>query len=416
MSLPLLTGTRVLEMSLLMPADHVGGMLADLGAEVIKVEQPPYGDYVRELGGLLAPGISEFHLFYNRNKKSLALNMRADEGKKIFHKLVATADVLYESGTPGSKDKLTADYESVRKTNPNIIYVSYPAFGYKGPYRDLPSHGWGVMAFANSSPIVRMEDGRLTKWENPHRGGFTDTGPVMVALTIAAAVVRRLKTGEGSRIDIAMSDPMLYQQHSEAFKLLNDYEVKIPHSAPPGRSNPIRFNFYDCQDGKVIAFQAVEKKFWDNFCHVVGREDWISTGDWPITIDFGTDEPEIEQELIKIFKAKPLSEWMKILIEADVPVIPGYTLEQVLQDSHIAARDLVYEYDHPGFGHVKQMAYPALMDGAEYDPKPAPYGGQQNEEIIKSLGYSDSDIAALREAKVIGEDTRLLQKEKTSAD
>ena len=415
MSLQLLTGTRVLEMSLLMPADHVGGMLADLGAEVIKIEQPPHGDYVRELGGLLAPGISEFHLFYNRNKKSLAVNMRTDEGKRIFHKLVATADVLYESGTPGSKDKLTADYESVRKTNPNIIYASYPAYGYRGPYSHLPSHGWGVMAFANTSPIERMDDGRLRRGTNPHPGGHTDTGPVMVALTIAAAMVQKLRTGEGAHIDIAMSDPLLYQQHSEAFRIFNDYEVKIPHSAPPGRSNPIRFNYYECGDGAIIAFQAVEKKFWDNFCHVVGREDWISTGDWPITIDFGTDEPEIEQEMIKIFKTRSLKEWMKVLSEADVPVIPGYTLEQVLQDSHIEARNLVYEYDHPGFGPVKQMAYPALIDGVEYNPMPAPYGGQHNEEILKSLGYSDPEVAALREAAVIGEDTRLLQKEKSSA-
>ena len=121
MSFPLLEGVRVLEMGLLMPADQVGANLADLGADVIKVEIPPYGDYVRDLGGILAPGLSEFHLFHNRNKKSLAINLRTEEGQKLFHKLVATADVLYESGTPGSKNKIKADYETIVGINPNII-------------------------------------------------------------------------------------------------------------------------------------------------------------------------------------------------------------------------------------------------------------------------------------------------------
>lgn len=410
MSLPLLEGVRILELALLMPADHVGSILADLGADVIKVEQPPYGDYVRELGGTLGPGISEFHLFYNRNKRSLALNLRSEEGQKIFHQLVAESDVVYESGTPGTREKLRADYESCRAINPNIIYASFPGYGYKSPYNNMPAHGWGVYAFTNSSPIERMEDGRLRRGETPE-GGFTDPGPFIAALSIVSAVIRKLRTGEGARLDMAMSDPLIYAQHSEAFKLLNDYPVFVPHSAPPGRSNSIRFNYYECGDGGIIAFQAVEKKFWDNFCRVVKRDDWISTGDWPITIDFGTDEPEIEQEMIKIFKTKPLKEWMRILSEADIPVSPGYTLDQVLQDPHVAERGLISEYDHPGFGPIKQIGFPLLMDGAKFrTSRYAPFAGQHNEEILKSLSYSDAEILTFKENKIIGEDTRLQSK------
>jgi formyl-CoA transferase len=416
MSYPLLEGVRVLEMALLMPADHVAGMLADMGAEVIKIEQPPYGDYVRDLGGVLGPGISEYHLFYNRNKKSLALNMRAEEGQKIFHKLVATADVLYESGTPGSKDKLTADYESVRKTNPNIVYVSLPAYGYKGPYGHLPSHGWGVYAFTNSSPIVRMDDGRLTKGDFPH-DGHTDPGPYVTAMTIPAALVRRLKTGKGSRIDIAMSDPLIYAQHSEAFKVLNDYQVGLDHMEPSGDRNPVRFNYYECEDGGYIAFQAVERKFWDKFCEVVGRPDWSTAEPWPIALDLGYGESlELEQELIKLFKTKTVQDWMSLLGGNDIPVIPGYNLKEVLQDRHVKERNLISEVDQPGFGHVKQVAFPILMDGEDFKTRPAPWAGKDNEQIIKDLGYSGSDIAALKESKIIAEDTRLFARETAPAD
>ena len=238
MTFPLLEGVRVLEMALLMPADQVAANLADLGADVIKVEQPPYGDYVRDLGGILAPGISQFHLFHNRNKRSLALDLRTDEGQKIFHKLVATADVLYESGTPGSKKKLGADYETVVEINPNIIYASYNPYGNKGPYNHMPSHGWGVSAFANSSPIERMEDGRLRAGSSGPRTGQRDPGPWIASMCIAAAVVRKLKTGQGSHLDIGMTDCLIYAQHSEAFKILNKCRPSAIMGHVRGVENP----------------------------------------------------------------------------------------------------------------------------------------------------------------------------------
>jgi crotonobetainyl-CoA:carnitine CoA-transferase CaiB-like acyl-CoA transferase len=404
MSFPLLGGARVLELSLLMPADHVGSILADLGAEVVKVEQPPGGDYVRELGGTLAPGISEFHLFYNRNKKSLGLNMRTEEGQKIFHQLVAQSDVVYESSTPGSREKLRADYESCRKTNPEIIYASFSPYGYVGPYSRLPSHGWGVFGFTGTSPVIDMGDGRLNKGENIV--GFGDPGPMTCAAIIMAAINYKQRTGKGCRLDISMSDVLIYHQHSEAFRHLNNYPVHIPHRTK-GRSNEVRFNFYRCKDGKAIAFQAVEKKFWDNFCRVVGREDWMNRGDWKIRIDFGGDDPELEAEMIPLFKTKTLAEWMKLLGEADVPVIPGYSLPEVLDDSHVVERKLISSYDHPGFGPVRQMAFPLLIDGEELEmSRPAPWAGQDNAAILAELGYTADEIAVFSEHGVIGSDPR----------
>jgi len=399
MSFPLLEGVRVIEMGLLMPADQVGANLADLGADVIKVEIPPYGDYVRDLGGILAPGLSEFHLFHNRNKKSFAINLRTEEGQKQFHKLVATADVLYESGTPGSKNKIKADYETIVGINPNIIYASYNPYGNKGPYSNMPSHGWGISAFANSSPIERMEDGRLRIGRSGPRGGQTDIGPWLAALCIAAAVVRKLKTGKGAHLDIGMTDCLIYAQHSEAFRILNGFKEGLNHFDPaPGAhtSNPIRFNYYDCQDGGILAFQAVELKFWQNFCRVVNRPDWLPKEPWPIAVDMGVNEPEIEKEMIALFKTKPLQEWIRILSNEDVPVTAGYTLPQVLQDDHVKVRQLISEYDHPGFGHVKQLSFPMLMDGVEFKTtRPAPYGGQDNEDILKELGLSTKEIQGL---------------------
>lgn len=421
MTYPLLEGVRVLELALLMPADQVAANLADLGADVIKVEQPPLGDYVRDLGGILGPGISELHLFHNRNKRSLAINLRTEEGQKVFHQLVKTADVVYESGTPGSKIKLKADYESCRKVNPNIVYASFNPYGNKGPYSHMPSHGWGVSAFANSSPIERMPDGRLRVAKTGPRGGQTDPGPWIASLAIVAAVVRKLKTSQGAHLDIGMTDALIYTQHSQAFKLLNpQYPVGLDHFQPAGpqggTSNPIRFNYYECKDGKVLAFQATELKFWQNFCRVVNRPDWLPKEPWPITVDIGVNEPEIEKELIALFKTKTLKEWIKVLGDADIPVTAGYTLPEVLQDEHVHVRQLIQQYDHPGFGPVKTLGFPMLMDGAEFKiRRPAPWGGKDNVEILTELGLSKKEIQELKDKQIIGEDRRLFDKAKEKA-
>jgi len=393
MALPLLKGVRVLELALLMPADHVGGILADLGAEVIKVEQPPKGDYVRELGGVLAPGISEFHLFFNRNKKSLAINLRTEEGQKVFHELLKTTDIVYESGVPSARKKLRADYESCKATKPDIIYASFPGFGVDSIYSHIPAHGWGVAALSGKSPIETLPDGRLKVGESI---GGMGTGPVIAALSIVSALNHRNQTGEGCHLDISMADCFIYDQHSEAFKALNDYPIKIPQTVP-GRSEPVRFTYYKCQDGGVIAFQAVEKKFWQSFCRVVGREDWLERGDWKISVDYGTDDPELEKEMNVLFKTKPLDEWIKLLGDADVPVVPGYTLNESVHSKYAEGRGLIDSYDHSGFGTVRQVNFPALMRGeSRVQGRPAPSVGQDNEQILQSLGYGADALTELR--------------------
>lgn len=400
MTLPLLNGVRVLELALLMPADHVGGILADLGAEVIKIEQPPHGDYVRELGGVLAPGISEFSLFFNRNKKSLSLDLKTEEGQRIFHELLKTTDVVYESGVPGTKKKLGADYEVCKAIKPDIIYVSFPGYGVESTYSHIPAHGWGVSGMTGLSPVERLPDGRLHVGESI--GGVAGgPGPAIAALTVAAALNYRAQTGKGCFLDLSMADCNIYGQHSLAFPALNDYPVKIPQMVP-GRSEPLRFTYYDCKDEQVIAFQAVEKKFWDNFCVAVGREDWLNRGDWTISVDYGTDDPELEQEMITLFKSKTLDEWIDLLGNADVPVVPAYTIEQVVNSEYVQSREMISEYDHPGFGKVRQVAFPTRMLGEKFETtRPAPNVGEHNDEILKSLNYDTADIARLKEQGII---------------
>jgi crotonobetainyl-CoA:carnitine CoA-transferase CaiB-like acyl-CoA transferase len=340
--------------------------------------------------------------------------MRTAEGKEVFHKLVATADVLYESGTPGSKNKLTADYDSVVKTNPNIVYASFPAYGFKGPYSHLPSHGWGVMAFTNTSPIEDLGNDRLRSKDTGQKGGFTDAGPMITAMSIIAAVVQKLKTGKGAHIDVAMCDPLLYAQHSDVFPILNpQYPVGLVHFERTGTSLPIRFNYYWCKDRKVLAFQATEKKFWVPFLKIVGRDDWLKEleeNPWPIALDIGNYEPDKEQAMIDIMLTKTLDEWMDLLGHNDVPVIPGYNLEQLLADDHVKERNLIVEQDQPGFGKVKQVSFPILLDDADFSASPAPWAGKDNVDVIKGLGYTDQQIQAMQTQKILAEDTRLTAK------
>ncbi|MBI2164805.1 MAG: CoA transferase [Chloroflexi bacterium] len=400
MALPLLKGIRVLEMALLMPADHVGAILADLGAEVIKIEQPPRGDYVRELGGVLGAGVSEFHLYYNRGKKSLAVNLKSEEGRKVFHDLLKKSDVVYESSVPGTRKALGADYESCKKVKPDIIYASFPGYGFTSPYAHIPAHGWGVSAFSGVSRPERLPDGRL-KVSSEGAGGAS-SGSLMAALAIVSALNYRRATGQGCLLDVAMSDVNIWNQHSRAFRALNDHPVLAPQH-PDSPTTPVRFTFFECKDGKTIAFQAVEKKFWDNYCRAVARPDWLNKGNWSglVSLDYGYDQPELEKEMIKLFKTKNLKEWLKLLGDADVPVIPGYSIEEVVFDDHVRLREQVYEYDHPGLGKVRQVSFPVLMSGVHYTANPAPRVGQHNEELIKELGYTRAQIDELRAKKII---------------
>ena len=215
-------------------------------------------------------------------------------------------------------------------------------------------------------------------------------------------------TGEGCFLDVAMCDANIYAQHSQAFKGLNSYTVKVPQRPDNATTTPIRFTYYSCKDGKVLAFQAVERKFWENFCRAVGQPEWIARGgeyklggDSPSAVDYGFNQPELEQELIKLFKTKSMQEWVKFLGDADVPVIPGYTISEVVEDDHAKMRQQVYEYDHPGFGHVKQVAFPVTMPDVKYSAKPAPWVGEDDEDILVSMGYSQTKISELRNSKII---------------
>ena len=400
MTIPLLNNVRILELALLMPADHVGAALADLGAEVIKIEQPPKGDYVRELGGVLAPGISEFHLFYNRNKKSLSLNLKTQEGQKIFAGLVATADVVYVSGVPETWKKLECDYDSCRQIKPDIIYVAYTGFGMDSAYSHIPAHGFGVSALSGLRPPERLPDGKIRP--TPSRAGVIGPhGPMICSLVVAAALYHRARTGTGCFVDMAMADCDIYLQHSDAFTALNHYPVQIPQMVP-GRSEPVRFTYYQCKDGRSICFQAVELKFWNRFCCAVGREDWKNRGDWKIGVDYGTDDPGLESEMRALFETKTLQEWMVLLGDADVPVVPAMSLEQVVDDQYVLNREMISQYEHPGFGPVRQVAFPARVPGASFKTiRPAPCVGEHNEEILLTLGYTLDRVPELKKKGVI---------------
>jgi len=391
----LLSGVRVLELSLLAP-DLLGMHLADLGADVIKIEQPPRGDYVRDLGAHKAGGVSFMHLRWNRSKRSLTLDCKQARGREILHRLATGSDVVIDGLRAGAAERCGAGYDELRALQPAIVYCSLSGTGRRSPYAHLATHGVAYDAFAGLAPPVDdPADGepRIP----PHVGIGMHAAPLYAAMAVCAALVRARTTGVGSCLDIAELDASVAWQ---AEALADARGVQAPGRVDLSAS--VRYQYYRTADERVVLFQASERKFWRNFCDAVGRPDLFEAKPGEAVGDHARGDEELRRELAQIFRTRTRDEWIALFIEADVPGAPVYPVDELPDDPHVKERGLLIEQEHPVAGSLRLFSTPIHSANEAFSTTPAPAPGEHNDEILTEvLGLSRSEVASLRKEGVV---------------
>ncbi len=383
-------GVRLLDLSRLLPGPYCSLLFADLGAEVIKVEEPGVGDYARATppywGG---SGVGAYFLLLNRNKKSVALNLKSEGGKAVFRRLVETADVLLESFRPGVMDRLGLGWDALSRLNPRLVYCAITGYGQDGPYRDLVGHDINYMGYAGALSVTGPRDGGplVPGVQAADLGG----GALLAAFAIAAALYHRRTSGRGQFVDAAMTDGVV----SWMAPYLGPY-FATGRVAARGEERLnggwVCYQAFEAADGGWVTIGALEPKFWANFCRLVGREDLIAA-----QYAEGETRARVEAELRTLFRTRPRDEWVRLLQSRDVCAGPVLAVDEVVRDPQLRARGLFQEVGHPTLGPIPQVAFPVKLSATPARvASPPPALGADTDAVLGALGYDAAALAALR--------------------
>ncbi|NYZ14396.1 CoA transferase [Azospirillum sp. RWY-5-1] len=388
-----LAGLVVLDLTRLLPGAFCTQLLADLGAEVIKIEEPGRGDYNREFPPLATKESGSF-LLLNRNKKSVTLNLKTAEGKAVLHQLAAKADILIESFRPGVMDRLGVGYGALSAINERLIYCAISGFGQDGPYARTPGHDLNYMALAGALQLFgKAGEGPIVPGLSiADQGG----GSLMAAFGMLAAVLARQHTGKGQFVDVSMTDGLVsWLPYHAADYLFAGVEPKGGERRFLGQA-PC-YNVFRCADGRHITLGLIEEVFWHRFCDVVGLED-LKGQQWP---EGHAAEAQMAR-VADLMAGRTRDEWMALLGPADLPVAPVNTMREAFDDPQLRHRGMLTEMDHPVEGRIPQLGFPIKFSGTPGRLRaPPPQLGEHTAEVLRGLGYGDADIDALRDAKVV---------------
>ncbi|KOS55246.1 CaiB/BaiF CoA transferase family protein [Rhodococcus rhodochrous] len=407
----LLEGIRVIESASLLNGDTLGMLLGDLGADVIKIESPQRGDYLRDFMGQITPHNSPAHLQVNRNKRSAAIDIRTDEGKELFWTLLDTADVFIDGNGAGAMDRAGVGYADQKARKPDIIYCAVTGFGVHGPYSEIPTHGMMMTALVGANPMARADDGTMRPIPpkglgGTERGGEATTAvAVHAALQIAAALVAKSKRGTGCHIDVAGSDAVVAQALTSVIYALNDARITDRSSLPTidgGEWTGAKYQFYETRDRKTLIFAAIEHKFWTAFCKAIDREDLIESSSTGL-VDFGGDETVLRSELQRIFEGRDLASWVELAIAHRIPMGPSpRTVVEMADDPHVRSREILFEGKHPDAGPFTYVGSPAIVEGHQFEVRhPAPGLGQHTHEVLTEIGVAAERLDDLETRNII---------------
>jgi crotonobetainyl-CoA:carnitine CoA-transferase CaiB-like acyl-CoA transferase len=385
---------RVLDLSRLLPGPYCSLILADLGAEVIKIEEPGFGDYIRWIPPLVH-GKSYRFLVLNRNKKSVTLDLKTPEGREIFLKLAAKSDVVLESFRPGVAKRLRIGYDELKVVNPRIIYCAISGYGQDGPYSTLPGHDIDYIGFAGVLGITGEKNGPpiIPGVQIADVGG----GGMLAATSILAALLARTKTGRGQFVDVSMLDGVVSWLTIHAAEYFG--EGKSPERGRMMLSGGLAaYNVYETKDGKYLTLGILEEWFWKNLCEALKREDLSKTN-----FMNPSEQPKLFSALNEVFKTKTLPEWISFLGAADVPCGPVNSIEDTFKDKQVLHRKMLAEMEDPVAGKIKQIGIPIKLSETPGSIRsPPPELGQHTEEILtKIAGLTKEEVKRLRKAKVL---------------
>ncbi|MFA5367612.1 MAG: CaiB/BaiF CoA-transferase family protein [Dehalococcoidia bacterium] len=390
MSPQALEGIKILDLAWLGPGPFCSFMLGDLGADIIKVfdaNPAKRGGPVMMLFDSSRPGL--------RNCRNMGLDLKSDAGKQVFRDMVKSADVVMEGFRPGVVKRLGVDYDTLKQINPKIVYASLSGYGQDGPYRDMVGHDINYISYSGLLGLTGQADGKPAL-PGSVIGDFT--GGMSAAIGILAALVSRGVTGKGQYIDMSMTDAVVELTSMQINPHL------FSHGDAPRRGDTMFtghfpwYNVYETKDGKYISIGALEPWFFGNLCQLLGLDEFI-----PYEFDEGEKRKEMFEAFRKKFLTKTRDEWVSILKQKDTCVAPVLDVDEMENDPHLVARNMIMESDHPVHGKVKQVgSMHKLSDSPMKVRNWSTKFGEHTDEIMRELGYDDARIAELRKAEVIG--------------
>ena len=388
---PALQGIKVLDMTWVGPGPFCTTLLGDLGAEVIKIHE----SHPEHRGGLILqvfPNSSDFPGF--RNCKTVGLNLKTEEGRKIFHDLSKTADVVIEGSRPGVMKRLGIDYATIKKMNPAIVYASLTGYGQDGPYRDLVGHDINYISIGGLLGITGLAGGEPVIPGIPI-ADFAGGG-LSAAVAILAALMARERTGKGQFIDVSITDTMVGLMSIWINPYLS-WEIACQRGATWLSGQWPWYNTYKTKDGRYISVGSLEAGFYTNLCQLLGREDFIEH-----QYAEGKKREEIFRYFKKTFLTKTRDEWVRILRQKDTCVAPVYSIDELVSDPQLLARGMIKEMPHPVLGKIKQVGFMLKLLNSPCEIRNwSTRFGQHTEEVMLELGYDSAKIKALRKKEVI---------------
>ena len=397
-----LEGIKVLDFCRNAPGMFCTMVLADLGADVLMIERPmdeTRSAYEKLVAGIDGPEEERRHAVFNalqRNKRSIALNLKEPDAQKIFHKLAETADVVVEGFRPGVVDRLGAGYETVRSINPRTVYCSVSGYGQDGPYSQMAGHDINYISFAGALGLIGPENGRpaipLNLIADYAGGGLCG------AVGILAALMAREKTGAGQYVDIAMSEGVLYMLSGQISDVLSR-GISADRGGNRLNGGAPYYNVYQTKDGKYLSIAAIEPWFWENLCRALNREDLL-----PHQEATGGKKSEVEQALAETFLTKTRDEWFETLKDSNISVGKVYSLEEALDDPHARQRGMVLEVEAPDIpeGKVRQVATPIHLTETPGQVRHlGSVTGQHTSAVLEELGFDAQTVADLMRRQVV---------------
>lgn len=391
-----LEGVKILDLTRVLAGPYCTMILADLGADVIKVEAPGGSDETREWGPPFKNGVSAYYLCANRNKRSITVNLKTPEGRNIIRELAKESDVLIHNFKTGSMEKWELDYQTLQSINPKLVFCSITGFGETGPFKHLPGYDYIIQGMSGLMSIT-----------GSHESGPMKIGVAMVdilaglysVISIEAALLEREKSGLGQKVDISLLDSAV----SSLANVASNYLVSgnIPERLGNHHPNIVPYSTFQALDGQIIIAIGNDRQFAD-LCAMMGLSS-IANDD-----RFRTNHARVKNriELTRIIdeklKTKTVEEWVTLFSNKNIPCGPIQTMDQVFSHPQIIAREMVVNTNHPEAGEVKLVGSPIKMSRSMVQIKRhPPMPGEHTDEILKEAGYTEEDIATMKQENIV---------------
>ncbi len=391
-----LEGVKVVDLTRVLAGPHCTMILADLGADVIKVEGPGGSDETRSWGPPFQCGVSAYYLCANRNKRSITVNLKTDEGREIIRTLAKEADVLIHNFKTGSMEKWLLDYDSLKKINPQLVYCSITGFGETGPFRHLPGYDYIIQGMSGLMSITGSEE-----------SGPIKIGVAMVdlltglyaAISIEAALFEREKSGQGQKIDMSLMDTAV----SSLANVASNYLISgnVPRRIGNDHPNIVPYSTFKALDDELIIAVGNNRQF-AKLCEVLGNKEMAEDEKFRTNEARVKNKAELTRILENLLRAKSVKEWIDLFSKKNIPCGPIHSMDQMFEHPQVTAREMVVKVDHPEAGLVKLVGSPIKLSRTKVKmERHPPMAGEHNSEVLQQVGFSLEEITQLKEIKII---------------